>query len=420
MNLRSAAMWYAKEFLGCQVPVNRTNWDGGPVSSDGSAAVCRQHSGGSRETGSRRSGYTLENFVEYMERLASLEGARHLDSPVKVEWHVTGRCNQKCSFCYSSCPADAQCAELSTEEAMDVVRQLGEANVIEVQLEGGEPFLRGDLLELVAALKENRHRIRLLTNGTGLGQSAACRLGALLRSTDVLQISLHGAAAAVHNHIVGVSGAFARVQAAMDALAAEGVAMRVSTVITRRNLGSLVSIVRWVEQYPNVQVVVMQPVIPIGQASVDAMVPSAELLEAYYRLKQSCTSSKPGLALLLGHAYDVPEFRQCVRSFGRKDNVHYCAAARSRLHIAPDGRVYPCHFLSEPEFYLGDLTESPLQNIWRSDATARVRAGRGKDAVCNTCDMGPFCTKKGLCTSHRSDGSFECRPITCRYTKETY
>ncbi len=64
---------------------------------------------------------------------------------VYAVWELTLQCNLGCVHCGSRA-AKARPEELSTAEALDLVRQMRDAGVTEVTLIGGEAFLRPDWL----------------------------------------------------------------------------------------------------------------------------------------------------------------------------------------------------------------------------------------------------------------------------------
>ncbi|GAA6619426.1 hypothetical protein NUACC26_052390 [Scytonema sp. NUACC26] len=66
-------------------------------------------------------------------------------------WEITLKCNLACSHCGSRA-GNARTKELSTEEALDLVRQMAEVGIKEVTLIGGEAFLRLDWLEIAKAI----------------------------------------------------------------------------------------------------------------------------------------------------------------------------------------------------------------------------------------------------------------------------
>jgi radical SAM protein with 4Fe4S-binding SPASM domain len=83
----------------------------------------------------------------------------------EILWCVTGLCNLNCRYCYMEAPS-RRYEELSLKSMLRIIDQFEEANVIQVALTGGEPFLRNDLLEILAALVQKRIRVSdIYTNG---------------------------------------------------------------------------------------------------------------------------------------------------------------------------------------------------------------------------------------------------------------
>jgi len=77
---------------------------------------------------------------------------------------VTNRCNLRCSFCdFWPNPAPPR-EELTVDEYRDLSAQLRELGCFLISVEGGEPFLRQDLVEIVRAFSAD-HLPLLFTSG---------------------------------------------------------------------------------------------------------------------------------------------------------------------------------------------------------------------------------------------------------------
>lgn len=77
---------------------------------------------------------------------------------------VTNRCNLRCSFCdFWPNPAPPR-EELTVDEYRDLSAQLRDLGCFVVSIEGGEPFLRQDLVEIVRAFSAD-HIPALFTSG---------------------------------------------------------------------------------------------------------------------------------------------------------------------------------------------------------------------------------------------------------------
>lgn len=77
---------------------------------------------------------------------------------------VTNRCNMKCSFCDFWPNPAAKHEELTVADFERIGRELAEVGTFLVSIEGGEPFARKDLVDIVRALSE-KHLTALFTNG---------------------------------------------------------------------------------------------------------------------------------------------------------------------------------------------------------------------------------------------------------------
>ncbi|MHA7295610.1 GTP 3',8-cyclase MoaA [Pseudarthrobacter sp. MDT3-1] len=109
---------------------------------------------------------------------------------------LTDKCNLRCTYCM---PAEglewlSKQAVMSAEEIVRIVRIGVELlGVRELRLTGGEPLVRADLIDIIAALRSNHPElpISMTTNGVGLDKKAATLKAAGLTRINVSLDSLH-------------------------------------------------------------------------------------------------------------------------------------------------------------------------------------------------------------------------------------
>lgn len=103
--------------------------------------------------------------------------AGHLQKTCCVLVEVTRRCNLRCPVCFASAGDGAGCGasvEPTVNELYEVFKKLAEGGNTFVQLSGGEPAVRDDLPEIVAAAKRaGCEYIQLNSNGLRLGADPA-------------------------------------------------------------------------------------------------------------------------------------------------------------------------------------------------------------------------------------------------------
>ena len=69
-----------------------------------------------------------------------------------IFWSITGKCNYRCRHCFMDAPEGAL-GELSTQQAFDLIDQMAECGVLQVDITGGEPFVRKDFWQLVDRIR---------------------------------------------------------------------------------------------------------------------------------------------------------------------------------------------------------------------------------------------------------------------------
>ncbi len=159
--------------------------------------------------------------------------------PLLVHFEVTMRCNARCGFCdYWKTPAEAKAHELTS--FADAARHF---NPMLVTFTGGEPLMRRDLEDLVAAV-DAEVRLKyttLITHGGMLTVQRALSLrDAGIHQFNISLDYLDGR----HDTARGIPGLTERIFAAVDGMRAAGVDnIRFNTVIKDDNLDELMPIV---------------------------------------------------------------------------------------------------------------------------------------------------------------------------------
>ena len=88
------------------------------------------------------------------------------DKKPVVVWNVGQRCNLRCVHCYSHSKNTDYSGELSHEEGLKLIDDLGDFGTPVLLFSGGEPLMRKDILPLIQRAKEKNMRAVISTNGT--------------------------------------------------------------------------------------------------------------------------------------------------------------------------------------------------------------------------------------------------------------
>ena len=168
------------------------------------------------------------------DRLAQLP--RELAPGTRLWIYTNFHCNLACDYCCVRSSPQAAPRALTVEQVRRLVAEAVEADVGELILTGGEPFLLPDLEHMVAACTAALPTT-LLTNGMLL---RGHRFEALQRMDRrlTLQISLDSATPGLHDHHRG-AGSWAKAVAGIQAARAEGFRVKVAATLPAQRAGEL-------------------------------------------------------------------------------------------------------------------------------------------------------------------------------------
>ena len=191
-------------------------------------------------------------LVDDVRRVANFgwQGARLLkgfvsERPIHCIVQVSNRCNLSCGFCaFWENPAERK-DEISTAEFEAISAKLSEAGSMILSIEGGEPTLRPDLVDIVRAFARHHHPI-MFTNGWKITDRLARDLWAA--GLTQVGVSIDYASASKHDAHRGLDGTFDAAWRAVDILRATaphgGRQVAVMTVVMHDNAAEIEELLR--------------------------------------------------------------------------------------------------------------------------------------------------------------------------------
>jgi len=298
-----------------------------------------------------------------------------LRAPVNVTWEITLKCNLQCIHCLSDAGVPDP-NELTHSECRKLVDQLTSLRVFQVNIGGGEPFIRPDFPDLLAYCHEKGVVTCVSTNGMLVDDALARRLSNL--KMLYLQVSLDGATSDVNDPIRG-KGTYKKILAAADCLARHGVKFSINTVLTRTNYPQLEDLRKIAGGYGSELRV--SRFRPSGRAkgSRERLAPEKWQLEAFADWLEGHDLVRTGDSFF------------CLTSeHRRRKGLDMCGAAKMTCCISPRGDVYPCAFLQEPPFLAGNVRTAGFKTMW--DGAPVFRELRHLNVeTCVTCERFESC-----------------------------
>lgn len=290
--------------------------------------------------------------------------------PIYAVWELTLACDLACRHCGSRA-GRARPDELTTEEAVDLVRQMHGLGVKEVTLIGGEAYLHDGWLDVIAEIRNLGMTSTMVTGGRGLDANrakAAARAG-----LESVAVSIDGDDP-THDRLRGSVGSYAAAVAALGHCRAAGIQIALNTQINRLSAPCLPHVFDLLvrEGCHGWQA---QLTVPVGRAAdePEVILQPYDLLTLFpvlADLKRRCDAL--GITMLAGNnvGYFGP-YEHVLRSYCRGQYRRSCPAGLTALGIESNGDVKGCPSLPTDAWVGGNLREHSLREIWERSAPLR-------------------------------------------------
>jgi radical SAM protein with 4Fe4S-binding SPASM domain len=338
-------------------------------------------------------------------------------APLFAVWNFTNRCNLACRHCYQDSEHDELAGELTLDEKLDLVDQMGRAHMPMLALSGGEPTICDHLLPVLRRASSYGMHLTLATNGTTLTPERAAELRrAGLR---YVEISLDSVDPARHDAFRGRPGLWERtVRGARAVVAAEGLRLGIAMCVHQGNVHEVRDMIRFAEDL-GAECFAHFNFIPVGRGlrmvSGDISPQQREELLAILNEKMQAggmgvisTAPQLGRVCLAGAA--LADGRVSCSHAGAGSGVKArvvakylggCGAGRTYVCIEPHGDVTPCVYL--PHRVMGNVRRTPFMDIYRNSVFWRILNDRDHRLHhCEVCAFKQYC---GGCRA-RADAYF--------------
>ncbi len=297
-------------------------------------------------------------------------------------WNVTYKCNFACQVCFSNSGPGAP-DELTTDEAKAMVLNAHRSGVKDIVISGGEPFMREDMVEILAYMKELDMTARIASNGTMVTAELVERLrrDTLTKSFQIsldtldpeLFAEIHGAPA---DHLDAALRA-------LDYIREAGMHTTVSTRLTPKTLPGIPALLDLAAAKGWATVTVHCPV-RTGRAD-GAFAPDADMLselqpvfDHFMRLSRHWVVET-----------NIPwaRYHPAIRRLAREMRVVHagCGAARWRLAIGASGSISPCICVDRPQFQMGNVRTDDLREVFRDAPLAHLMRHPQEHGICTDC-----------------------------------
>jgi radical SAM protein with 4Fe4S-binding SPASM domain len=327
--------------------------------------------------------------------------ATHQGFDFLIQWHLTERCNLRCSHCYQTGAAGPELTLPEVRQGLDEIAGMFDAWADAYSLSllpsfnitGGEPLLRTDILEVLGELRRRGFPAYLLTNGTMVDRQKA----RLIKDADVkgVQVSIEGCEE-VHDSIRGPKS-FDRATEGVEHLLDAGLTVTLNVTLSRLNAGTMKKVVL-LASHLGVQRVGFSRLVPAGRGTglLSQMLPPREVQKLYADLFSLDISN---LEIVTGDPVaSQMRARNSAKKNGKRAEIETgseglpaggCSAGVAGLTFLADGTIVPCRRMPIP---LGNLRTDPLREVWAlSPVLEALRDRKRYKGRCGSCERWDTC-----------------------------
>ena len=332
-----------------------------------------------------------------------LTAPQRYTAPLFTVWNVTQACNLTCQHCYQSAARKPDPDELTTEERLGLIDQMGDEFVPFVAFAGGEPLVAPDIWRVLEHCEKRGLHVTLATNGTLLTPEICQRLKAA--GVKYIEVSLDSLDPSEHDAFRGQEGSWKRTVQGIRNAVATGVRTGMAVCFTRQTAHTVDDVVRFAIDL-GCKTFAHFNFIPVGRGReiIDQDMTPGQRELLLRKLQRHLVEGK------IGVVSTAPQFgRSCIvygseegifatghagRGPGKKTMVlsRYiggCGSGRCYCSIQPNGAITPCVYIPGDE--IGSIRRQSLAEIWNNPLfdTLQDRDDRGDH--CGVCDYRAYC-----------------------------
>lgn len=289
--------------------------------------------------------------------------------PLRVMFELTYRCNFNCLHCYVplSFRRESERKDLKTKEIYHILDQLREAGCLYLGFTGGEPFARGDILDILRYAKAKGFEIMIYTNASLIDKRIADELKKL--RPNKVDITINSLKKERFERINRTPGSYERVFRAIELLHKRNIPLGFKSCVLKYNADEIRNIRKFSESHH-------------GLYRLDTMLMSrldgsGEPYRYRGKLREDSVS---------GNKLHVS--RSTPNVLTNHATLFNCGVGLHNLVINPFGEVKMCIHINYPRY---NILETSLEDCWQrlKELVDNIKADENYE--CDECQLQSYC-----------------------------
>ncbi len=307
-----------------------------------------------------------------------------MKTPIDAVLAITYLCNSRCKMC--SIWQKKPQKELNPEEYLKLPKSLKDINI-----SGGEPFLRNDLVEIIQNVKKSCPKARIIISTNGFLSEVIYRQMKKILEIDSnigIAISVDGIGK-IHNEIRGVNNGYQKVLKSIENLKLLKVkSIKIAFTAMGENIKEMEKVYNFAQEQ-----------------NLEFTCAAAQNSEHYFGAANQKIQNKEDLKnqfeKIISQELKKNNFKNFARAYFtyglckfalKQKRILPCQAAKDFFFLDPQGNIYPCPVSN---LIIGNIKEEKFEKIWQS---AKAKEIRKKIKNCQKCWM--ICTARTSIKKH--------------------
>lgn len=331
-----------------------------------------------------------------------VESLRDNIAPHTLTLMLTNRCMTHCKYCYADTHHKVE-TELSIETYEKVIQNAIEKKVANINILGGEVFLKRDWHILLKLLVSNGYEPDFISTKIPITEDIASKLQSTGYS-NVIQLSIDSFDSETLHELINANNTYAeKIKEGMKILEEYGFTVQINTVLTTLNMTEeqIKKMAYFFDSCNNIEYWELRT--PIDSLYTDKT--------AYQKLKPAKENIENFISFIKNEIEPNCHVKIIINSKSLKDYSHskndedtsfkenVCSALWDHLFILPDGKVTICEQLYWiPQFIIGDINHNSIEEIWNSPKALQLanlcQSEIQENSKCKECTIFDKCFTK--------------------------
>jgi radical SAM protein with 4Fe4S-binding SPASM domain len=339
----------------------------------------------------------------------------HFPKSLKLQWHITDRCNLRCKHCYQENFRGKELPLKQLEEILNQFKnlldlwksQIGRSIQGHISVTGGEPFVRSDLFNLLQLLADNKEILTfsVMTNGSYINPQISKLLKEL--NPRSVQVSIEGMKK-THDNIRG-KGSFDQATEALKYLTKEGIKTYISFTAHKGNYTEFPYVAQLGREL-KVSRIWSERLVPFGNgAKIKDQLLSIEETQKFFQLMRQSQKEMTGnsiwnkLIFKRLRRHSRVSMNRSLQFLISRGFPHHCTAADSLITVLPNGDLVPCRRMP---IKVGNLIDTSLNEIYNGNSLfQKLRDPNQIPSGCSNCLYRKYCRGGLKCLSFALTGN---------------